>query len=200
VLDWFFKNQYEIISAVTGILYLYFSVKQKIWLWPVGIITSAYSIAVFYNSQLYADMSLNIYYVLVSVYGWFHWLTRKDNTTHSSIKISLLTVWDWITYLGIVLVLTLIFAWILIHIPQMIGLKPSSVPWLDAFLTAGSIVATWMLARKLLEQWLWWVIIDSISIGVLIYKDLYYLSGLFVVNTIIAVVGYIKWKEDWKKQ
>jgi nicotinamide mononucleotide transporter len=200
VLDWFIKNQYEIISAVTGIIYLYFSVKQKIWLWPVGIITSAYSVVVFYNSQLYADMSLNIYYVLVSIYGWFHWLLRKDNTTHRSIKISILTVVDWITYLSVVFILTFIFAWILIHIPQRIGLKPSSVPWIDAFLSAGSIVATWMLARKVLEQWLWWIFIDAISVGILIYKDLYYLSALFVVNTIIAVVGYIKWREDWKKQ
>jgi nicotinamide mononucleotide transporter len=200
VLDWFIKNHFEIICTITSLIYLYFSVKQKIWLWPLGIISSVYSVLVFYQSQLYADMSLNIYYIIVSFYGWFYWWVRKDNNSNDSIKISTLTYKNWIEYLSVVLVLSLSFAWILIHIPQKLGLKPSSIPWMDASLTAGSVVATWMLARKLLEQWLWWVIIDAISIGVLIYKNLYIMAGLFVVYTIMAVVGYIKWRNDWKKQ
>jgi nicotinamide mononucleotide transporter len=200
VLDWFIKNHFEIICAITSLIYLYFSVKQNIWLWPLGIISSVYSVLVFYHSQLYADMSLNVYYIIVSFYGWFYWWTRKDNTAHDSIKIFTLSFANWVEYLSVALVLSLSFAGILIHIPQKLGLTPSSIPWMDASLTAGSAVATWMLARKVLEQWLWWVVIDAISVGVLIYKNLYIMAGLFVVYTIMAVVGYIKWRNDWKKQ
>ena len=200
MLQWVIENYMEIIGAVTGLIYLYFSVRQKIWLWPIGILTSAFYVVVFFSSQLYADMSLNIYYLIVSIYGWYHWLRRKDNAYHDSIKISRLLAREWLLYLATAILLACIFAFILINIPQKIGLKPSSVPWWDAFLTAGSVVATWMLARKVLEQWLWWVVIDAISTGVFLYKGLYFTVGLFVVNTIMAIIGYIRWKKDWQIQ
>ena len=200
MLDWIQSNYIEIIGAVTGLVYLYFSVMEKIWLWPVGIITSLFYVVVFYSSQLYADMGLNIYYLTVSIYGWSHWLQRKDNVTHESIKISTLLAGDWGIYLVITFFLTLVFASILIFIPQKIGLKPSSVPWWDAFLTAGSVVATWMLARKVLEQWLWWIIIDMLSIGIFLYKGLYFTTGLFVANSIMAFIGYLRWKKEYELQ
>ena len=200
MIDFLLKHRDEIISLITGLIYLFFSIRQNIWLWPVGILASVYAIIVFYHSQLYADMSLNVYYVLVSIYGWYHWLVRKDNAKHSSIKIITLKVRDWIVYLVIVGVLTIGFAELLIHVPQKIGIKPSSVPWWDAFLTASSIVATWMLARKILEQWLWWIVIDGISIWMLIYKELYFMAALFVVYTFMAVIGYIEWKKDYQQQ
>ena len=200
MLPWFFDNYLEIIGAVTGLLYLYFSVKQNIWLWPVGLITSAFYIIVFYNSQLYADMSLNIYYLIISIYGWRHWLLRKDNVYHKSIKISSLDPKEWTIYLAAATFITIALGLILVNMPQKLGFKPSSVPWWDAFLTAGSIVATWMLARKIIEQWLWWILIDAISVGVFFYKGLYSTVILFVVNTLIAIIGYIKWKNDLQRQ
>jgi nicotinamide mononucleotide transporter len=200
MLQWVIKHYIEIVSVITGLIYLYFSVRQKIWLWPWGILTSAFCIVVFYEKQLYADMGLNVYYLLISIYGWHHWILRKDNASHDSIKISTLTISEWLPYLAVTLFLTISFALILINIPQKIGLLPSSVPWWDAFLTAGSIVATWMLARKVLEQWLWWIIIDSLSTGVFLYKELYFMAGLFVVYTIMSIVGYLKWKQDLKAQ
>ncbi len=200
MLSWLFDNYLEITGALAGLLYLYFSVRQNIWLWPVGLITSAFYIVVFYSSQLYADMSLNVYYLIVSIYGWHHWLLRKDNTYHNSIKISTLLSRDWIIYLSVVVLLTIPFGFILLTIPQKLGLKPSSVPWWDAFPTAGSIVATWMIARKILEQWLWWIVIDAISIGVFFYKGLYLTMVLFIVNTVMAIIGYIRWKKDLQMQ
>lgn len=197
---WLFENYLEIIGAISGLIYLYFSVNQNIWLWPVGLITSGFYVTVFYYSQLYADMSLNVYYLLVSIYGWYHWLTRKDNLHHNSIKIAVLSIKQWFGLLAVVFILTIGFSWILIHIPVGIGLKPSSVPYWDAFLTAGSVVATWMLAQKYLEQWLWWIVIDSISVGVFCYKGLYLTVILFIVNTLMAVIGYIKWKKDFRMQ
>jgi nicotinamide mononucleotide transporter len=200
VTDFLLKHKDEIIGLVTGLVYLYFSIRQNIWLWPVGIVASGYAAFVFFETQLYADMSLNIYYILVSIYGWFHWLLRNDNVSHKSIKISVLQFRDWIVYLALVVILTVIIAELLIHVPGKIGLKPSSVPWWDAFLTAGSIVATWMLARKILEQWLWWIVIDALSVGVLLYKELYFFAILFGVYTVMSVYGYKEWKKDYQRQ
>ena len=199
-MDKFSLSLTEIIGAVTGLIYLYFSVRQNIWLWPVGLTTSAFYVVVFFRSQLYADMSLNVYYVVISIYGWYHWLRRKDNITHSSIKISILLLKEWLLYLLSAAVLTVAFAYVLINIPAKIGMKPSSVPWWDAFLFATSIVATYMLARKVLEQWLWWIAIDAISACVFFYKELYPTVILFIVNTIMAIIGYIQWKKDLKLQ
>lgn len=199
-MDKFSLSLTEIIGAVTGLIYLYFSVRQNIWLWPVGLTTSAFYVVVFFRSQLYADMSLNVYYVFVSIYGWYHWLRRKDNTTHKSIKISILLLKEWLLYLLSAAVLTVAFAYVLINIPAKIGMKPSSVPWWDAFLTASSVVATFMLARKVLEQWLWWIVIDAISVAMYFYKELYFTVLLFIVNTIMAIIGYIQWKKDFKLQ
>jgi len=125
---------------------------------------------------------------------------RKDNVYHKSIKISSLDPKEWTIYLAAATFITIALGLILVNMPQKLGFKPSSVPWWDAFLTAGSIVATWMLARKIIEQWLWWILIDAISVGVFFYKGLYSTVILFVVNTLIAIIGYIKWKKDLQRQ
>lgn len=202
MLQWALENLKwdELLGAFLGIVYLYFSVRQKVWLWPIGILSSSFYIFVFFRSQLYADMSLNVYYLVVSIYGWYHWLTRKDNSTHESIKITLLSLKAWGISLVLLVFFTVLLALALIYIPQKIGLTPSAVPWWDAFITSGSIIATWMLARKILEQWLWWIVIDAIAVGVFFYKELYFTVILFVVNTSIAVVGYINWRKDYYKQ
>jgi len=200
MFQWIFKHFIEILGVVTGLISLYYSVKENIWLWPFGIASSMCYIIIYYNTQLYADMSLNFYYVIISIYGWRHWLLRKDNVYHDSIKISTLLTKEWVKYLAITLVLTILFALILINIPQKLGFQPSSVPWWDASLSAGSIVATWMLAQKKLEQWLWWVAIDAISIKIYIYKELYFTVALFAVFTVMAIIGFIKWKKDLQMQ
>jgi nicotinamide mononucleotide transporter len=200
MFQWVLKNYLEIAGVVTGLLSLYYSVKEKIWLWPYGIISSAFYIIVYYRTQLYADMSLNAFYVVISIYGWRHWLVQKDNVYHESIKISVLLAKDWFRYLAITLLLTVLFAFILLTVPQELGFTPSSVPWWDAFLSAGSVVATWMLAKKIIEQWLWWIVIDGIYVGIYIYKGLYITVGLFLVYTIMAILGYLKWKKDLQMQ
>lgn len=200
MFDWIAKSYLEILGTVSGLLYIYLSIKQNMALWLVGIISSALYVFVFFTSHLYADMSLNIYYLIVSSYGWYHWHTHKNLGTGAVFPMVVLSIRGWGLYLSVAGVLTVCFTIILRTIPQLIGWESASLPFWDGLLTAGSVVATWMLARKILEQWLWWIAIDALSVGVFIYKQLYFTVALFTVYTIMAVVGYTTWKKTEIRQ
>jgi len=193
VLSWILDNYIELLGAIFGLLYIILSIRQNIWCWPVGLITSALYIYVFYITKFYADMGLQVYYLVVSIYGWYFWLfggksKKTDDLKISSVKFNLSI------YLVIATgVLFGIIAYILVNYTD------SEIPYWDAFTTAGSFVATWMLARKIIEHWLVWIIIDAVSLGLYIYKGLYATVILFAVYTVLAVTGYIEWKKELKK-
>jgi nicotinamide mononucleotide transporter len=196
MMTWLQLNWMELAGTVCAIVYLYLSVRENIWLWPVGFLTSLLYLIVFYHSRLYADMGLQVYYLLVSVYGWIHWMGRKNG--HNPMETNLLTtsisIKQWVVYSSFIAVLTLLLYFLLKHLPGLMDLPPSDLPLGDAFTTAGGIVATWMLARKMLENWLVWIVINGFSLGMYLYKELYITVFLFIIYTVMAVVGYYKWK------
>lgn len=194
IFNWFVNNYIEFLGTVFGLIYISFSIKQNILLWPVGIITSALYIYVFFYSKFYADMSLQVYYLVISFYGWYNWLHGKNKDTESN-HIQIITVTKKLSAILIVItfVLFLFIAFILKNYTD------SPLPYWDSFTTAASIVATWMLTKKYIEQWLIWVIVDSVSLGLYIYKGLYSTSFLFFVYTILAIFGYLEWKKEIKK-
>ncbi|HAQ18230.1 MAG TPA: nicotinamide riboside transporter PnuC [Prolixibacteraceae bacterium] len=190
IIKWLSENYIELLGAILGIIYVFFSIRQNIWTWPVGLLTSVIYIWVFFVSKLYADMGLQMYYVAISIYGWYEWL-HGNRTNHSeSIKVSRLSL-----KLGLVLSLVSMFIFILIWV-ILKNYTDSPVPVADSLATALSIVATWMLARKILEHWLVWIFIDIFSIGLFWYKDLVPTIFLFLVYTVMAVVGYFEWKKE----
>jgi nicotinamide mononucleotide transporter len=190
-ISWFSGNYVEFLGVITSLIYLYFSVRQIIWLWPFGIISSALFMLIFFNSKFYADMGLQVYYLGVSIYGWIYWsrgaVDRNEKSTLPVCRISrrlalVLSMAGIVIMLGIVYILK--------------SYTDSDVPWGDGFTTAGSIVATWMLARKMLEHWLVWVVVDSVAAGLYFYKGLYPSFLLYLIFTIIAVIGYFHWKRS----
>jgi nicotinamide mononucleotide transporter len=193
IFDWILKNYIEILGVLTGLIYLYFSVKQIIWLWPFGILTSLLYIYVFYTAGFFADMSLQIYYFFISIYGWYHWF-KGSSKSGGILKVSSISRKEWLIYIIITILLTIFSGVILSH------LQGSNLPYWDAFTTSASIVATWMLARKIIENWLWWIIIDIVSIGMYLYKELYPTILLFVIYTLMAFIGYLQWKKDLKTE
>ncbi len=194
VFNWFTNNYIEFFGTVFGLIYIFFSIKQNILLWPVGIITSALYIYVFFYSKFYADMSLQVYYLVISFYGWYSWLhgENKDKKTNQ-IQIITVTKKLGIILIVITFVLFLFIAFILKNYTD------SPLPYWDSFTTSASIVATWMLTKKYIEQWLIWIIVDAVSLGLYIYKELYSTSFLFFVYTILAIIGYFEWKKEIKK-
>jgi nicotinamide mononucleotide transporter len=196
IISWLKGNYIELLGTLFGLLYIYFSIRQKVWLWPIGLITSAFYIPVFFEKTLYADMLLQVYYVIVSLYGWYFWINgrKKDDKLAGKIKITTLKKLNWIITIAFTFVLTIVLFYPLKKYTN------ASNPFTDSFCFAGSIIGTWMLARKILEQWLIWIVVDGISIGLFVYKQLYITVILYIVYTVLAIIGYLQWKRDWKVQ
>jgi nicotinamide mononucleotide transporter len=193
IFSWLLKNYIEVLGSITGLIYLYFSIRQIIWLWPLGIITSLLYIIVFYNARFYADMALQVYYFFISIYGWHYWKYAEDHNSNKKLKIVKASSGELLVFILITLFLTVITGYALDEYTD------SPLPYWDAFTTSGSIVATWMLAKKYLEHWLFWIVIDFVSLGTYLYKSLYPTVILFTIYTCMAFIGYINWKKDLKK-
>lgn len=188
IMNWLSGNYIEVSGTILGIVYLYFSIKGNIWLWFFGLATSAIYVYVFFVSRLYADMSINMYYVVISIYGWINW-KFIGNDDSKKLEITGLDRKGYFIAVGITL---LLFAGISFLLKSY---TDSDIIYPDAFTTAGSIVATWMLARKIMDHWLFWIVIDGLSIGIYLYKELYATVILFTIYTIMAITGYREWRK-----
>lgn len=194
MMDWIIVNYIEITGAVLGVLFLFFEIKQNALLWPTGILTSVFYIFIFYKAQFYADMGLQVYYVLISIYGWWYWWRgNADNEKEHVPIVRLQTKLAWILF-AVSIVLFLLIAYILVSFTD------SPLPYWDAFTTSLSITATWMLARKILEQWWLWILVNIVSLGLYIYKGLYPTVVLFAFYAALSVVGYYQWNKSYKQE
>ena len=183
----------EILGVITGVVYLWLEYRASIYLWIAGVIMPAIYIYIYYNAGLYADFAINIYYLLIALYGWVAWKTGfslfKKEKTKGELPISH-TPQGAIPYIiAAYLTAQLSIAWILIEYTD------STVPWADSFTTALSILGMWMLARKYIEQWWVWCIVDIACCVLYIYKGLHLTAILYAVYAIIAIFGYYKWKK-----
>ena len=188
--SWIWANKIEVLGAILGLLYIFFSIRQHILTWPTGLFTSLLYTAVFFQSGFYADMGLQVYYVIISIYGWYYWLKGgKRNEKEKQVPVtqmpSKLFLKSTLATLAIYVVLLFV----------LIRYTDSTVPFMDSLTTALSITATWMLAKKYIEHWLIWIFVDLVSAGLYVYKGLWPTVLLFVVYTIMAVLGYIEWKK-----
>ena len=183
----------EILGTAVGIVYLWQEYHASIHLWITSIIMPAIYLYVYYNAGLYADFGINIYYLVIALYGWLAWRYnfsirgRKSNSKELTIshiekkRIPILAVLFLLLWVGITLILT--------------NFTDSTVPLTDAFTTSLSIVGMYMLARKYVEQWCVWLVVDIVSSALYVYKELYFTAALYAVYAIIAIFGYSKWKQ-----
>lgn len=182
------QNWIEIAGSILSLIYVYLSIKQKISLWIFGFLCSSLYVVVFWQNKFYADMSLQFYYLAVSVYGWINWEKGTQSPEHelpirkTSLKEGFI--------LGIsALLIYFVYFYILKNFTD------SPLPKSDSFTTALSIVATWMLARKMIDNWILWIIIDAVSASLYFYKEMNITAILFVIYTIMAIIGYFKWRK-----
>ena len=191
-LNYIKENWIELLGVGLSFIYLYLSIRQKIGLWLFGFLSSALYVVVFFQAKLYADMTLQFYYLGVSLYGWINW---KRGRSEQGEEMEIVTIERGFIY-PLALYSFLIFGvyyWVLVRFTD------STVPLGDSFVTALSVVATWMLARKLLENWLVWIVANGLSIALFLYKGLYPTVLLTSVYCVMSVVGYLAWRKQRKR-
>lgn len=177
----------EIVGTIIGLIYLYYEYKAHRLLWVMGIIMPAVSVAVYYNAGLYADMGINIYYIIAGIYGFVVWSYKNKRRRTVELPISHAPLSYYIPILLITMVLWAAIYFLLAHYTD------SNVPTWDALTTAISVTAMWMLARKYVEQWWLWIVVDVISVGLYIYKGIYLYAALYALYVVVAVMGYKNW-------
>ncbi|WP_461449484.1 nicotinamide riboside transporter PnuC [Mucilaginibacter sp.] len=199
LLDWWHQQSWiELIGVLTGFICVLLAAINNIWNWPVAIFSVTIYIYVFYNYQLYADMGLQIYFLITSIYGWYFW--SKKNRVEVKIPVSAINRKQVIISIIIVLVVTPALGFTLVSLSPILHYKPAAYPYLDSFCTTCSLIAQVYLTRKILENWLIWVFVDMIYVGVYIAKHLEPTAILYAAYIPVALLGYIDWRKEYKKQ
>jgi nicotinamide mononucleotide transporter len=191
----------EIFGVVSAVIYLYFSINRKSWLWLLGILTSGIYVVVFYRTSLYADMIQNVYYVVISIYGWIKWVyidSSYNKETHQAEVAEM----DRKTIKNLILIGICLYIIVYVPVkflPEVLNIKSASIPILDSLMTTLCFIATWMLTKCYIEQWILWILIDGAYIIIYFYKGLHLTGVLFILYTVMAVVGYYKWRKRLEK-
>ena len=186
----------ELIGAAIGLIYLFLEYKANVWLWPVGILMSLFYVAIFFHGKFYADAAVYLYYIGANTYGLLKWTrSRRRNLTEEGSATEALSITHVPKRQLLSLAAVTIALWGLLY--WVLGtFTDSPVPLGDAFTTALSIVAMWMLAQKYLEQWLLWIVVNAVSTALYFWKGLYPTGVLFIVYVVVAVMGYFRWRKE----
>jgi nicotinamide mononucleotide transporter len=178
----------ELIAVVFGLTCVWLTIRQNIWCWPTGLGQVTLYIAIFYHVKLYSDLLLHVIYVVLQIYGWYHWL--HGGKDRQALPVSALGIPSRIAWPAAALLGTLGWGYL------MAKYTDAAVPYGDAFTTVASLIAQWLMARKRLESWLFWISVDVVAIGIYWYKSLYLTSGLYAVFLILATLGWFVWRND----
>ncbi len=183
-------NWIELTATIFGALCVWLTIRQNILCWPTGLVQVVLYIVVFYQAKLYSDMLLHVIYVFLQLYGWYAWLyggkeqSRLSVTTLPTVR---LLIWGIVILVGTV------------GLGYSMGYyTDAALPYPDAFTTVASLVAQWLLARKKLESWYFWIAVDVVAIGVYFLKGLYFTTGLYTLFLVLATMGFFAWRKSFR--
>ncbi len=182
------QNLLEASGVLTGILCVYLAAKNNILSWPVAVVSVIIYVFIFLDARLYADMGLQVYFLGMNIYGWYFWSRRGKN---HKVPVASISRKEVLLSIAAVIVFTSILGTFLHRETN------ASFPFIDSFCTACSLVAQVFLARKVMENWLIWIAVDIIYVGVYIAKDLHLTAGMYTLYIYIAVMGYVEWRREY---
>ena len=178
----------QIVGTTLGLFYLWLEYKANIWVWVIGAIMPMVHGVLYLTNGIYADAAMQLYYVAAGIYGLVVW-KRKPKTKDEG-KIQHTPIKSVVPLVATYAVLHIVLYFLLTEFTD------SRVPLFDSMSTALSIVAMWMLSRKMVEQWLVWLVVDMISVGLYLYKGIPLTAGLYTIYCILAVAGYLRWRKQ----
>lgn len=181
----------EWVGVITGFICIYLAAKQNILNWPVSIISVITYAWVFFSAKMYGDMALQFYFLFTAFYGWYYWLRQKETDDK---PISSLNGKQWLLVLLSVIVLSVLLGLFLEHATD------TDVPFADGFCTALSFVAQVLLTRKVLQNWVLWIIVDLCYVPLYIYKNLNLSAVFYAFLVALALKGYLDWRKTYREQ
>lgn len=189
--DYLIEHWLDITTTILGLIYIILEYRASILLWLVGIIMPALDIVLYYTHGLYGDAAMAVYYTFAAIYGWIVW---KFGHKHQQKEGEELPITHMPKRLYPATILFFVVAWVVTWF-VLSHYTNSNVPVLDGFTNALSFVGLWALARKYLEQWLFWILVDAVSCYLYIIKGIPFKASLYGLYVVIAVMGYFKWKK-----
>lgn len=184
----------EVVAVATSIAYLLFAARESLWCWFFALVSVVCYTIILLRANLYAETALQAYYGFMAVYGFLQWKKGPSTTPQNERLIQTMAAPLHFWLMGSVAVGTVLVGYLL-H-----TYTDAAIPFLDAFTTVGALVTTWMVTKKYIENWLYWIAVDGAGIYLYWNRELYLTSLLFVAYVIIVIIGYLKWKEQLKKQ
>jgi nicotinamide mononucleotide transporter len=181
---------FEWTAAVITAISVYLQARQNIWNWPTAIVSVVMYMVVYARSGLYSDAGLQGYFLATSIYGWYHWRHGGQGDTTLPVSRASKRVWLWCVVLGASFWITAASI-----TSRMDGV---SYPWVDAGTTTISLIAQWMVTRKLLESWLLWIVVNVVYIPMLLMKELYPTALLYSVLLVLAIKGFVDWRRSYR--
>ncbi len=178
----------EAFATFFGLACVLLTIRQHILCWPTGLVQVLLYIVVFYRVRLYSDLLLHVIYVGLQVYGWHHWLHGggdRDTLPVTTLPPAIRRIW-----IGAGAAATLVWGYL------MATLTGAALPYPDAFTTVASLIAQWLMARKRLDAWFFWIAVDIAAVGIYLYKGLYLTTGLYAIFLGLAVTGLVAWKNS----
>jgi len=194
----------EITAVALAIAYLLLVIRQNIWCWAAAIGSTSIYVVLMYDAKLYMEAALQFFYIAIAIYGWYKWRAGAPAVGVNALANEAaptgplpITTWPWRHHLyaiSAVLLLSTISGYLLSRHSD------AALPYLDSFTTFGAVLATWMVARKLLENWHYWFVIDSAAIYLYLQRGLWLTAALFAVYLVLIVIGYRSWRRSMAGQ
>ena len=185
-------NGIESLGVALGLICVWLLVKENIWNWPIGIANNLLYIYIFFGSGLYADMGLQGVYIAIAIYGWWNWLHGGKN--HSGLSMTEASPSVLVNYAAAAALATAILYFLLRRY------TPSTVPFTDGLTTALFLTAQYMMSRKIVENWWFWIVGNVLAIGLYVYKGLYQTAGLYAVFLILCAMGLREWQKAARRE
>ena len=190
------ERSLEATSVVFSVVYLVLAIRENVWCWPAAFISSALTVVVLFQAHLYSESGLNVFYAAIAVYGWYRWRYGGHGPGGEAATLPI-SVWPARTQALALAGIALggaALGWALHRYTN------AAFPYTDSWVTVASIVTTYMVARKILENWPYWLVIDSVSLYLYVLRGLNLYAALFALYLVLVVIGWYRWRRDWRAQ
>ena len=186
----------EFVAVFAGIASVWFSRLENIWVYPTGLINTVAYVFLSFQGGLLGEASVNFYYTVMSIYGWIIWAKRNDSHEHM-LQITASNKKEWMIHLVFFLGFYIAIFFSLTYLKK--DFAPGAIPWADAFASATAFTGMWLMTRKKLESWYWWIATNIASIPLYFVKHYVFTSVYYIILLVMAVMGLLEWKKKIKK-